>query len=65
MNVHVDLAVCIGSGMCTTAAPSLFVLDSRGGKVTLISETVPDGLEEAVEDAEACCPVEAISTTHS
>ena len=60
VKVHVDLEKCIGSGMCTTYVPTLFELDNLQGKVVLLSEEVPAELEPAVEDAEACCPVEAI-----
>lgn len=60
MKVRVDFDLCVGSGMCTTYVPQLFVLDDARGKVVLLSGDVPTDLEEAVEDAEACCPVEAI-----
>jgi ferredoxin len=43
--------------MCS---PDLFVL-GENGKVMLLTESVPKDLESAVEDAEACCPTEAIS----
>jgi ferredoxin len=62
MKVRVDLDRCIGSGMCTTYAPQLFELVEDGTHVRLLADEVPEGLETVVEDAVACCPVEAIST---
>jgi ferredoxin len=61
MKVRVDLDRCIGSGMCTTYVPQLFELAKDGTHVIVLDENVPEGLENAVEDAIACCPVEAIS----
>lgn len=62
MKVRVDLDLCIGSGMCTTYVPQLFELAQDGTHVVLLDENVPEELESAVDDAVACCPVEAIST---
>lgn len=60
MRVEVDISVCIGSGMCTTIAPTVFELDA-GKVVTLLKAEIEDGDEaELVADAIACCPVEAI-----
>lgn len=62
MRVQVDRDACIGSGMCTTRAPQVFVL-GEDEKALVLTEAVPEGLESAVEDAEACCPVEAITVS--
>ena len=54
-----DKKKCIGSGVCTTIAPSVFRFDDDG-KLDVLKEEV-DGAEiEAVKDAAACCPVDAI-----
>jgi ferredoxin len=62
LEVVVDLDVCIGSGMCTGIAPSVFELDAHGTLVALTSDVAPDEVD-AVLDAIDCCPVEAISTS--
>ena len=62
MKVTVDLEKCIGSGMCAAAVPDVFDIDEQQGKVVLLRSEVPRELEPAVEDAQACCPVEAINT---
>jgi ferredoxin len=56
--IDVDRARCIGSGMCVGTAPGRFELDgdSRSHPVT---ETGP--ADQAVLDAAASCPVEAIT----
>jgi ferredoxin len=61
MRVHVNLDDCICAGMCTTYVPQLFRLSDEATHVTVVQEDVPEALEKAVEDAVACCPVEAIS----
>jgi ferredoxin len=57
-NVEVDRTACIGSGICVGTAPGRFVLgeDQRSRAVDELID--PD---EAVRDAAASCPVEAIS----
>ena len=62
MKIRVDLDRCIGSGMCTTYAPTIFELAEDGTHVRVLGDVVPKELEAVVEDAIACCPVEAIST---
>jgi len=64
MKVVVDMETCIGSGMCTTIAPTVFALDDQGVLV-LLKADIPDDSEEAglVRDACFCCPVEAIAGT--
>lgn len=61
MKVVVDMEMCIGSGMCTTIAPTVFDLDDAG-ELILLKDEVADDTDEArlVRDAVACCPVEAI-----
>lgn len=55
--VAVDKSVCLGSAVCVGTAPGRFELDERqrSGPVTTVIS--PD---EAVRDAAASCPAEAI-----
>jgi ferredoxin len=48
---------CIGSGSCAGVAPAHFALGDDNRSHPLASEVAPD---EAVLDAAASCPVEAI-----
>jgi ferredoxin len=58
--VRVDADLCISSGMCVAAVPDRFAFgpDQRSRPV---SELIDQ--DEAVRDAAAACPVEAISVT--
>ncbi len=58
--VIVDMKKCVGSGMCTTIAPRVFTLDENGTLVVTRSAVTGEDAD-AVRDAAACCPVEAIS----
>jgi ferredoxin len=54
----VDKGTCIGSAVCVGTAPGRFALDDRQRSGALAADIAPD---EAVRDAAASCPVEAIS----
>jgi ferredoxin len=56
--VAVDKNTCIGSAVCVGTAPGQFELDERQRSGPVTAEIDPD---EAVRDAAASCPVEAIS----
>ena len=56
--VAVDKNTCIGSAMCVGIAPGRFELDERQRSGPVTAEIDPD---EAVRDAAASCPMEAIS----
>jgi len=56
--VAVDKATCIGSAICVGIAPGRFALDERQRSGPLVAEIAPD---EAVRDAAASCPAEALS----
>lgn len=56
--VAVDKGTCIGSSMCVAIAPGRFELDEKQRSGPLATEIEPD---EAVRDAAASCPSEAIS----
>jgi ferredoxin len=58
--VRVDTGLCISSGMCVGTAPDWFAFDPDQH-----SRPVNDLIDEheAVRDAAASCPVQAISVT--
>jgi ferredoxin len=58
--VQVDTSQCISSGMCVGIAPERFRFDKQQ-QSRPVSELIED--DEAVRDAAASCPVEAISLT--
>jgi ferredoxin len=58
--VRVDTGLCIGSGMCVATAPDRFQFDPDQHSRPVRELTDED---EAVRDAAASCPVEAISVT--
>ena len=60
MKVEVDLSLCERQAVCIGLAPSVFQFDDDGQLVLLQSEP-PADLFYAIEDAEAACPVGAIS----
>ena len=64
MRVEVDWDRCIGSGMCTTIAPALFDLDDDGAMIVVKDTPGPDE-ERSLQDAVACCPVNALSTAEA
>lgn len=59
MQVTVDPVKCIGAGQCVLTVPEVFEQDDDG-VVTLVDERPATGLRDAVRDAAARCPVEAI-----
>lgn len=62
MKVIIDHAKCVGHGMCKLAAPNVFDLSDEDGHGYVISEDLPPGFEEAVEQAERGCPEGAVRT---
>ena len=56
--VTVDKNTCIGSAVCVGTAPGRFELDERQRSGPVTADIGPD---EAVRDAAASCPMEAIS----
>ena len=55
--ISVDKNVCISSAMCVAIAPGRFVLDEQRRSGPVEADIDPD---EAVRDAAASCPSEAI-----
>lgn len=57
MKVRVDQDKCIGCGLCTSLAESVFAFNDDG-KAEVVAVTPDDA--DAVDSAIASCPVEAI-----
>lgn len=60
MKVRVDPDKCQGHTLCAMAAPDVFTLSEFDGHSTAITGDVPPDLEQAVRDAAATCPEQAI-----
>lgn len=59
MKVEVDQDLCISCGTCIDMCPDVFNWNDDG-KAEVVVETVPDDLEEDVEEAVEFCPTDAI-----
>lgn len=59
MKIVVDRAKCTGIGICESYAPELFEVN-EDGELVLATETVPAGMLDAVQEAVAGCPTEAL-----
>jgi ferredoxin len=63
MRASVDADVCVGAGLCVLTAPEVFSQDPEDGIATAPDVDLPPGEAEAVREAAAICPVEAIAFT--
>ena len=63
MKVKIDASLCQGHAMCALACPQVFQLSDEDGHSYVEDETVPPGLEEAVNQAVRSCPEGAIQTS--
>lgn len=61
MKAIVDRDTCIGCGLCPSICSEVFSMDDDG-KAVAIDDVVPSEHEDETKDAEASCPVNAIST---
>jgi ferredoxin len=59
LHARVDLDVCIVSGSCEAAVPSLFELDPDG-QVRVLLDPVPEHLLAQARAAAASCPSRAL-----
>ncbi|PVX59523.1 ferredoxin [Rhodococcus globerulus] len=64
MKMQVDATKCEAFGACADLCPSLFILDEWGYASVIGDGTVPDGDEQAAENALAACPEMAITKVH-
>jgi ferredoxin len=55
--IHLDAGLCIGSGLCLGIAPEHF--EAGPDHRTVLRASVAEA-NDALNDAAACCPVEAI-----
>ncbi|MDD5793779.1 ferredoxin [Clostridium sp. HCP1S3_B4] len=60
MKANVDQDTCISCGLCPTICDKVFQMGDSGKAEVIVSE-VPSDCEDDVKDAEASCPVNAIS----
>lgn len=61
MRVTVDLLKCQGYANCTLEAPEIFDLDDDTNKAIVLVEEIEPGMEPQAQQAEASCPVRAIT----
>ena len=59
MKVEVDFGKCTGLGICESLAPEFFEVNDAGDLVLLRSD-ITDAELQAVEEAVAGCPTEAL-----
>lgn len=59
MRISVDRAKCTGIGVCESYAPEIFEVN-EDGELVLATETVSADMLEAVQQAIAGCPTEAL-----
>lgn len=58
MKVSIDKELCTGCELCVTTCPDVFEMDGDIAKV--ITEIVPPGAEESVQQSADDCPTTAI-----
>lgn len=59
MKIFVDRTRCAGLGVCESVAPEVFEVGDDG-TVVLLTEAVPEGMLESVQQAVYGCPNEAL-----
>ncbi|MFI5783821.1 ferredoxin [Nocardia sp. NPDC051570] len=59
--LRADREVCIGSGLCAFAEPSIFEQDDADGQVRLTTNYPEAPLHESVRNAVDNCPVQALT----
>jgi len=60
MRVQIHQDKCQGHAMCAIACPDVFLVDEDTGRARVVSEAVPEALEDDVRVARDSCPEEAI-----
>lgn len=61
MKATVNKNICIGCGVCTSIASSIFALNYDDGLAeNILGEEIPNEFEESVNEASEACPVSAI-----
>lgn len=59
MKIIVDYAKCTGLGICESFAPEVFEVDDDG-QLVVSTDTVPEGMADAVRQAVDGCPTRAL-----
>ena len=59
MKIEVDFGKCTGLGICESLAPDHFEVNESGDLV-LLKEDISDDELQAIEEAVAGCPTEAL-----
>lgn len=62
MKANVDKDTCIGCGLCPSICESVFEMD-EDGKAVARNPEVSSANEDEAKDAEASCPVSAITVS--
>lgn len=60
MKATVNKNACIGCGVCTSIASSIFAIKDEGLAENIFGEEVPSDFEDSVNEASEVCPVSAI-----
>lgn len=60
MKARIDKETCTGCGLCPSICAEVFEIQDDG-LARVIGIKVPQGAEESAKEAEAGCPVNAIS----
>jgi ferredoxin len=60
LHIIADVNLCCGYGACKEVCPEIFQL-GQGGLVHLITDIVPDGLEDKATEAVEMCPQMALA----
>ena len=60
MHINVDYDLCEGHGQCILAAPDVFDLPDDSEQVVVIDPDPPEAVRDAVIQAAAMCPAQAI-----
>ncbi|KAA1176978.1 ferredoxin [Rhizobium tropici] len=58
--VEVDLKLCERQGVCIGIAPSVFQF-GKDGQLEILEAEPPEDMWDAIEDAAAACPLNAIT----
>jgi ferredoxin len=65
MNVIVEEAKCVASGLCVLLAPEVFDQRDEDGIVVLLAVTPTPALYDAVRESALVCPAAAIHLAES
>jgi len=62
--VHIDLGLCCGFGNCAQISPTLFMLDAKSNRASLIRAPLAEEFA-SIDQAVTQCPTQAISARFS